>query len=419
MKAMKDLKYHAGIVLRIYPSDCQKHLIAVNSGCQRYVYNHLVAVGNEIYRLSKTAEFVPCDRQRIDYLKSVRHHSDIANQAPFLYGSEVDKYVIDNAIINYQTAWKNQKERHLGAPVFHKKGYAQSYQTNCHYSKNGTGSVRFLDENHLMLPILKRIRFAGSKKRIWQILDRSHETTDNFIRIGTVTISRDACGDYFVSLALASDTPFRECRKKATNSPIGIDMNLSNFCTMSDGTVVPNPKYRKSVQSKIAKQQRRVSRRLERAKADGRPLKGAKNYQKARKKLAELHRKAARQREDFIGRISSDVVKNHDFIAVEHLNIKGLLKNHKLAMAIADAGWYKFQTAISQKAAAEGKTFIKVPAKNTTQRCSRCGHICHGDEKVFLGQDKWVCPECGTHHLRDVNAAINILEKGLLISSEA
>ena len=419
MKAMKDYKYHAGIVLRIYPSDCQKHLIAVNSGCQRYVYNHLVAVNNEIYRLSKTAEFVPCDRQRIDYLKSVRHHSDIANQAPFLYGSEVDKYVIDNAIINYQTAWKNQKERHLGVPVFHKKGYAQSYQTNCHYSKNGTGSVRFLDESHLILPILKRIRFAGSKKRIWQILDRSHETSDSFIRIGTVTISRDACGDYFVSLALASDTPFGECRKKATNSPIGIDMNLSNFCTMSDGTVVPNPKYRKSIQSKIAKQQRRVSHRLERAKADGKPLEEAKNYQKARKKLAEFHRKAARQREDFIGRISNDVVKNHDFIAVEHLNIKGLLKNHKLAMAIADAGWYKFQTAVSQKAASEGIPFIRVPAKNTTQRCNCCGHICHGDEKIILGQDEWDCPECGTHHLRDVNAAINILEKGLLISSEA
>ena len=419
MKAMKDYKYHAGIVLRIYPSDCQKHLIAVNSGCQRYVYNHLVAVGNEIYRLSKTAEFVPCDRQRIDYLKSVRRHSDIANQAPFLYGSEVDKYVIDNAIINYQTAWKNQKERHLGVPVFHKKGYAQSYQTNCHYSKNGTGSVRFLDENHLRLPILKRIRFAGSRKRIWQILDRSHETSDSFIRIGTVTVSRDACGDYFVSLALASNEPFRECRKKAANSPIGIDMNLSNFCTMSDGTVVPNPKYRKSVQSKIARQQHRVSRRLERAKADGRPLQGSKNYQQARKKLAELHRKAVRQREDFIGRISSDAVKNHDFIAVEHLNIKGLLKNHKLAMAIADAGWYKFQTAVSQKAAAEGKTFIKVPAKNTTQKCSHCGHICHGDEKIVLGQDEWDCPECGTHNLRDVNAAINILRLGLQMMSGA
>lgn len=421
MKVMKDLKYHAGIVLRIYPSDQQKHLIAVNSGCQRYVYNHLVAINNEIYHLSKTADFVPCDRERLAYLKSVRTHTGIANQTPFLYGDEVDKYVIDNAIMNYRTAWKNQKERHLGVPTFHKKSYCQSYQTNCHYSKNGTGSVRFIDEKHLKLPILGRIRIAGSKKRIWQILDRSHESTDSFIRIGTVTISRDTCGDYYVSLSLASDKPFRECRSNVSaekrsvtpDNPIGIDMNLTNFCTMSDETVVPNPRYRKSLQPKIAKQQRKVSRRQVRAKADGRPLKDARNYQKARKKLAELHRKAARQREDFIGRISSEVVKNHDFIAVEHLNVKGLLKNHKLAMAISDAGWYKFQTAVSQKAAVEGKVFAKVPAKNTTQKCSHCGHICHGDEKIVLGKDEWDCPECGFHNLRDYNAAINILELGL------
>lgn len=120
-----------------------------------------------------------------------------------------------------------------------------------------------------------------------------------------------------------------------------------------------------------------------------------------------------------IGRISSDAVKNHDFIAVEHLNIKGLLKNHKLAMAIADAGWYKFQMAVSQKAVAEGIPFIRVPAKNTTQKCSHCGHVCHGDEKIVLGQDEWDCPECGTHNLRDVNAAINILRLGLQMMSGA
>lgn len=130
------------------------------------------------------------------------------------------------------------------------------------------------------------------------------------------------------------------------------------------------------------------------------------------------HRHYTRQRDDFIGCTSNDAVKNHDFIAVEHLNIKGLLKNHKLAMAISDAGWYKFQTAVSQKAAAEGIPFIRVPAKNTTQKCSHCGHICPGDEKIVPGQDEWVCLECGTHNMRDVNAAINILRLGLQILSE-
>lgn len=327
MKAMKDLKYHAGIVLRIYPSDRQKHIISINSGCQRYVYNHLVAVNNEIYRLSKTADLVSCDRQRIEYLKSVRtDYSAIKNSAPFLYGVDVDGQVVANAISNYKTAWKNMKERHLGVPVFHKKSCQQSYQTNCHYSKTGKSTIRFEDESHLRLPILGRIRIAGSKKRIWQILDRSREAADKFIRIGTVTVSRDSCGDYFVSLSLASDRPFRECCKTNNDSapeicdPIGIDMNLSNFCTMSDGTVVLNPRCRRSLQPAIVKAQRKASRRMERAKADGRALKDSRNYQETRRKLAILQRKAARQRNDFIGRVSSDAVKNHDFIAVEHLN---------------------------------------------------------------------------------------------------
>jgi putative transposase len=154
-------------------------------------------------------------------------------------------------------------------------------------------------------------------------------------------------------------------------------------------------------------------------KPRGRPLKDSRNYQKARDELAYLHRKASRRRDDLIGCVSSDVVKNHDLIAVERLNIRGLLKNHKLAMAISDAGWYKFQTALAQKTASTEKVFIRVPAKDTTQRCNQCGYTCYGDDKVILGQDEWICPQCGTHHLRNVNAAINILEKGLLISSEA
>lgn len=413
MKQMKDYTYHAGIILRIYPSDKQKHIIAVNSGCQRYVYNHLVAVHNEIYRLSKTAEFVPCDRERISYLKSTLGHSGIANSAPFLYGKDVDSGVIDNAVINYRTAWKNMKENHTGIPTFHKKSYYQGYDTNCHYDKYGRASVYFYDERHIRLPKLGRIRIAGSKKRIWQLLDRSYEGSNAFIRIGSIKISRDACDDYYVSLSLASDDPFRECHKAEVSSPIGIDMNLSNFCTMSDGTVIENPKYRRNFQQKIAKQQRKVSRRCLKAKADSKKLSEAKNYQKARIKLACMQRKVTRQRDDFIGRISSDMVKNHDLIAVEKLNIKGMLKNHKLAMSISDAGWSKFQTRLGQKATACGCKFIKVPAKNTTQKCNCCGYICHGDDKIVLGQDEWTCPKCGTHNMRDYNAALNILELGL------
>lgn len=420
MKAMKDLKYHAGIIVRIYPSDRQKHIIALNSGAQRYVYNHLVAANNEIYLMSKTAASVPCYRDRIDYLKKTLSYRGIKNAAPFLYEKEIDSLVVSNAIKNYQNAWKNMKELHHGVPVFHKKGYEQAYDTGCSYPKKGLPSIRFMDEKHLHLPILGRIRMAGSDKRIWQIMDRSHEKDPGFIRIGTVKVWRDACLDYFVSLALASDKPFREChdtdaegRPDRYITPVGIDMNLSNFCTLSDGSVVDNPRYRNNMQKKIARRQRSMSRKAVRARKEGRRLWDCKNYQKDRLKAAKLLRKTARQRNDFYGRTSCDIVKNHDIIAAEDLKVLNMLKNHKLAKAISDAGWSRFHAILKQKAEACGRIFVKVPARNTTQTCNHCGHVCHGDEKIVLGQDEWVCPECGALNKRDYNAALNILDKGL------
>ena len=134
MKQMKDLPYIIGLKVKIYPSDEQKRLIAVNDGAKRAVYNHLVACGNEKYRLSKAADNVPVYQERLDYLESVTVGLDsIKNAMPFLYGKDVDDQAVANASKNYHTTWKNRKERHTGVPVFKKKSSVQSYQTNAHY----------------------------------------------------------------------------------------------------------------------------------------------------------------------------------------------------------------------------------------------------------------------------------------------
>lgn len=137
MRKMSEMPYHIGLQVKIYPSDLQKHLIAVNDGAKRAVYNHLVACGNERYRLGKAAGMVPVYRERIDYLDSVSHTVNrVKNALPFLYGKEVDEQTIANAIKNYRSAWKNQKEQHRGVPTFKKKSSEQSYQTNAHYYLN-------------------------------------------------------------------------------------------------------------------------------------------------------------------------------------------------------------------------------------------------------------------------------------------
>ena len=144
MHTMSQMPYHIGFKVKLYPSDYQKHLIAVNDGAKRAVYNHLVACGNERYRLAKAvdsillshpAAYVPMYLERIDYLQSVSFDvKGIQNALPFLYGKEIDSLAVANAVKNYRFAWKNQKEQHRGVPMFKKKSYEQSYETNAQYN---------------------------------------------------------------------------------------------------------------------------------------------------------------------------------------------------------------------------------------------------------------------------------------------
>ena len=415
MKQMKDLPYHIGLKVKIYPSNEQKRLIAVNDGAKRAVYNHLVACGNEKYRLSKAAGCIPSYRDRLEYLESVTGKAcNIKNAMPFLYGNDVDDQATANAIQNYRAAWKNRKELHRGVPVFKKKSSEQSYQTNAHYYPHDTkagrnSNVWFLDSHHVTLPKLGRIRFDGSPREVGETIRRQEARE---IRIGTITISRDAVGEYWASFQIGSETPFREAFP-LTGSMQGIDLNILELVVDSDGNVLENPKFLKKFLKKLARAQHKLSRMAEHAKKAGRLLSECKNYQKQRQKVAYLNRRIARQREDYLHTYSRHEVESQDLIAAEDLNVGSLKRNHKLARAISDAGWRELLTMLQYKAKLYGKVVILVPPKNTTQTCSACGHIMSGAQKLTLDVREWDCPACHTHHNRDVNAARNILKRGL------
>lgn len=408
MRKMSEMPYHIGLKVKIYLSYYQKHLVAVNDGVKRSVYNHLVASGNERYRLSKAAESVPAYRDRLDYLFSVTGAvRNIKNALPFLYGDEVDEQAVANAVMNYHKAWKNMKELHRGVPVFKKKSYEQSYQTNAHYYKNGKSNVRFVDMHHVTLPKLGKVRFDGSPGPVRALLDRTADT-----RIGTITISRDACGEYWASFSIASEEPFYDELPK-TGSMHGIDLNLIELVNDSDGGAAPNMRFYERAMGKRQKQQRKLSRMQEHAKKEGRALCSSKNYQKQRIRVASINRKTARQREDYLHNLSKREVENQDFIAAEDLKVSSLLKNHCLAKAIADAGWRKFLTMLKYKGELYGKSVVLVLPQNTTQTCSDCGHVMKGDNRLTLKDREWECPVCHKVHARDTNAAKNILERGL------
>ena len=252
MRSSAEMPYHIGLKIKLYPSDKQKHIIAVNDGAKRAVYNHMVACSNEIYSLKKSSRAVPVYTERMDFLRFVsKNAKNIKNALPYLYGEDVDDQTIANAIRNYRRAWKNQKELHTGVPTFKRKSYEQSYQTNAHYylDKNGniTSNVRFEDSSHVILPKLGRIRFGGSLKLIASLMSRDSDT-----RIGAICISHDSVGEYWASFQIASEEPFREPLPK-TGAMQGIDLNLIDLVNDSDGGVFENRKYYTAAQKALAK----------------------------------------------------------------------------------------------------------------------------------------------------------------------
>ena len=412
MKKMSDLVYHYGLKMRIYPSSQQKEIIDLNGNIARTVYNKMVAIDQELYQLKQIKLPIDSILLRIEELEKRKNARNMSNHYPYMQDKNIDSLAKANAIQNYQKAWKMFRKVHrTGTPKFHKKGYRLSYQTNAQYGKGAkmdvySATVKFLDNKHIKLPKLGRLRVSGSHRRI---IDHKKD-----IRIGTVTVSKDSADRYFVSMQLGSDTPFVN-KLTRTNLQIGIDLNTENFLTTSEGKVIDNPRYYRMIRGRLAKAQRTLSRRERRAKKEKRSLRNSKNYQKQRRLVAKIHDKIRNQRNNFLNVNSTRLINNHDLIVAENLRSKNMLKNHALALSISDVGWRSFLQKLAYKANLYQRTFIVVHPKNTTQTCHECGFIMgSGDTKKLTLKDReWTCPACQTHHIRDVNAAKNILSKGL------
>ena len=339
---------------------------------------------------------------------------NIRDAYSFLRVKEIDSLALANAIQNYHKAWKNYRKMGHGIPTFHKKRSDWSYQTNCQYPKQSeayldNGTARFIDAKHIKLPKLGIVRIAGFRKLIKERLLKQIPT-----RIGTVTIKKTADDQFYLSMQLGSDIAFVKDLPK-TQSQIGIDLNLDNFLTASNGAMVANPRFYRKTKKKLAHAQRVLSRRQRRAKQEGQNLGTARNYQKQRLIVAKLHDKIRRQREDFLQALSTALIKNHDLVVAEELRSKNLLKNHALSQSISDVGWRSFLNMLAYKADLYGKEFKTIDPKYTTQRCHACGSIMgqNGYKKLTLKDREWTCPICRMPHIRDWNAAVNILEKGL------
>lgn len=414
MIPMSELPYHLGLKMRIYPSSQQKRIININCGVSRDVYNKLITIDSELMELRKIGIYIKQVAERIETLELRK--KKLSKYYSYMNLKDVDSHNIAQAKRCYAAAWNIFKKVHSsGVPKYHKKGVNDSYQTSCLYTTEDkkienctpfSGLIRFLDMKHVKLPKLGKIRISGSNYR--KVLAHN----PNF-RIGTATIKHDASG-YYLSLQIGDVVPFVDPTSK-TDKITGIDLNVDNFLTDSDGVVVDNPRYYRKSLKRLKNLQRRMSRRQVRAKKEGRKLAESKNYQKARRQVSCLQRRVRNQREDFLQKLSATYINNHDVVVLEDLRGKNLMKNHAMAMSISDVGWGSFQRMLEYKADLYGKKYIEIDKRNTTQRCSNCGSIMghNGYPKLTLKDREWDCPICKVHHIRDYNAAKNILEKGI------
>ena len=360
-----------GYKYRIYPNKQQEEQIQKTFGCCRFVYNQTLAYRNDKYKTSKESmNKTSCNNYINQVLKK-----------EYEWLKEVDKFALTNSVYHMDNAYQKFFTEYTGFPKFKsKKNNKKTYTTNF---TNGNIEVSF-EGNKIKLPKLK-----WAKAKVHR----------NFVgQIKSATISQTSSGKYFVSVLVETEHKPVE----STGCMIGIDLGIKDLLITSDGEKFDNIHTTKKYEDKLTKEQRKLSHKQ----------KGSENWNKQRIKVAKIHEKIHNTRINNLHKISHKLINENQVIVSENLSVSNMVKNHNLAKAITDCGWYELTRQIGYKSDWNNRQYIKIGRfTKSSQPCNVCGYI--NTETKDLSVRQWTCPECGTIHDRDINAAINILNEGL------
>ena len=369
------------IKVRLYPSKTQEQTLNKVLGCYRFVYNHMLALKQKEYNEKKKslglAEL------------SKYFHGTLLKDEQYTWLKEQNTKVMKQAIRQMLSAYDKFWEQHNGFSKFKSKKDKEStlFPLETISKRNN-----FIDRKITLTQSLKDIKFRCSDLYFKRLQTYKEE-------IRSATLSKTKSGKYFLSILV--ELPQEDVVKFGlTNKYVGIDLGVKDFVKTSDGEVFENKHFFKKQESKLVRLQRQLSKKH----------KDSNNRNKQRVRIAKVFEKLSNKKDAYIHSVTNELLTYYDTIFMEDLNVKGMLKNHHLAKAIQEIGFYKFKQTLEDKARNNYKQVVFVdrfyPSSKT---CSNCGYKNQG---LKLSDRFWTCPVCGEHHDRDLNAAVNILHEG-------
>lgn len=360
---------------KLKPTVKQQKAFCQAFGNARFIYN---------WGLNRKKESWEKEKKNVTYLELAKELTILKQDGEHDWLNDCANVCLQQSLRNLDNAYTRFFKAKKGFPKFKSK-------KNCNDSVKYISAVHFdFEKMRISVPRVGKVKFYEN-----QVFDV------NTVKLGTLTVSRDKCGDYWCTIVVDDNKPQVSKAKICEETAVGIDLGIKDYAILSDGTKYSNPKFLEREQKHLAVLQQHLAK----------TQKGSKRQEKARMKVAKLHRKIKNKRIDYLHKLSTDIVQRFDTICLEDLSITGMTQNHNLAMAISSVAWNEFVRQLKYKSEWYGKNIVLIGRfEPSSKKCSVCGYV---NKELTLNDREWICPKCGEHHDRDINAAKNIKCFGL------